>query len=262
MKIAYGSDIHIEFEYYDIENKENADVLVLAGDICVIEKFNYDSGKCFFDKCADEFEHVIYVPGNHEYYHGDLTYSFDKLKNLLAYRTNIHLMNNNFLDIGDVRFIGSTLWTNMNNYNPLTEQHVYFRMNDFRLITRDGGYFIPERVEEEYDESMKFIEDNLNEDKINVVVTHHAPSQQSISEEYADDYHMNGAYRTDLEEFISHHDCISAWIHGHTHHNVAYNISNTSVLSNQRGYAGIQEMAKHFELKHLVIDIDEDENRQ
>jgi predicted phosphodiesterase len=35
MKIALASDIHLEFGPITLNNDENADVLVLAGDICV-----------------------------------------------------------------------------------------------------------------------------------------------------------------------------------------------------------------------------------
>ena len=35
MKIAVASDIHLEFGDCDIPNTENADVLILSGDICV-----------------------------------------------------------------------------------------------------------------------------------------------------------------------------------------------------------------------------------
>jgi len=37
MKIAVASDLHLEFTGIDLRNTENADVLVLSGDICVAD---------------------------------------------------------------------------------------------------------------------------------------------------------------------------------------------------------------------------------
>jgi predicted phosphodiesterase len=39
MKIALASDVHLEFGHLEIENTDNADVLVLSGDICVAKNF-------------------------------------------------------------------------------------------------------------------------------------------------------------------------------------------------------------------------------
>ena len=39
MKIALASDIHLEFGPITLTNDESADVLILAGDICVAKHF-------------------------------------------------------------------------------------------------------------------------------------------------------------------------------------------------------------------------------
>ena len=39
LRIALASDIHLEFGPITLNNDENADVLVLAGDICVAKHF-------------------------------------------------------------------------------------------------------------------------------------------------------------------------------------------------------------------------------
>ena len=84
MKIALASDVHLEFGQLEINNTDNADVLILSGDICVACELNdrdvhkllgehnrsyrYHS---FFEHCAEQFEQVIYIAGNHEHYQGD-----------------------------------------------------------------------------------------------------------------------------------------------------------------------------------------------
>ena len=40
MKIALSSDVHLEFGTLELHNTENADVLVLSGDICVAKHLN------------------------------------------------------------------------------------------------------------------------------------------------------------------------------------------------------------------------------
>ena len=81
MKIAYCSDVHLEFSYIELKNSEGADALILAGDICLANKIasypddildlmHSQNGKIhnFFQNCSKEFKHVIYVLGKHEHY--------------------------------------------------------------------------------------------------------------------------------------------------------------------------------------------------
>ena len=70
MKIAVCSDLHLEFGNIDLQNTENAEVLILSGDICVASKWDEDI-KQFFANCSERFPHVIYLMGNHEHYNGD-----------------------------------------------------------------------------------------------------------------------------------------------------------------------------------------------
>ncbi len=81
MKIALVSDVHLEFGFLDIRNTENADVLILSGDICVAKDL-MDVGAAlaeksemyhrFFQQACSEFKNVVYIMGNHEHYNGDL----------------------------------------------------------------------------------------------------------------------------------------------------------------------------------------------
>ena len=58
MKIAVCSDIHLEFGPIELENTDNADVLILSGDICVAKDLPYSDSKKggiardFFRMCA------------------------------------------------------------------------------------------------------------------------------------------------------------------------------------------------------------------
>jgi Icc-related predicted phosphoesterase len=147
MKIAYASDLHLEFGTCVLENKDNADVLVLAGDICVnVDLRPYDPYEIlgnatlshryhdFFRDVSKKFKHVIYIMGNHEYYDGDFAKVITDMKEKLSYLKNIYILDREVKKIDDVTFIGSTLWTDMNSGDPLTLLHMKDRMNDFDCI--------------------------------------------------------------------------------------------------------------------------------
>lgn len=147
MKIALMSDVHLEFGDLPVEQVE-ADVLLLAGDICVAndlrERDTYgivqSSGDkstryhTFFQEACAMFKHVIYIAGNHEHYHGDYAKSIPHLKNHLGYLKNLHILDKEILAIDDVLFVGGTLWTNMNKEDPITLAQIRGVMNDYRII--------------------------------------------------------------------------------------------------------------------------------
>jgi Icc-related predicted phosphoesterase len=146
MKIAIASDVHLEFGDLILKNEENADVLILSGDICVAADFRksdpygiVEHGKSqryydFFSRCAFEFPKVLYVAGNHEHYHGDFAETFTILRNYLGRIENLHILDKEHVTIDDVTFIGGTLWTDMNAQDPVTLAHIRGVMNDFRII--------------------------------------------------------------------------------------------------------------------------------
>jgi Icc-related predicted phosphoesterase len=146
MKIAIASDIHLEFGDLFLKNEENADVLILSGDICVAADFRKSDpygivsyGKTerytdFFIRCANEFKNVIYVAGNHEHYNGDYAETFTILRNYLGHIPNLHILDKEHVTLDNVTFIGGTLWTDMNAQDPVTLAHIRGVMNDFRII--------------------------------------------------------------------------------------------------------------------------------
>lgn len=146
MKVAVASDIHLEFGAIELDNPENAEVLILAGDICVakdlkdhdphgiLEGTRSDKYHKFFKSCAHNFKHVFYVAGNHEHYDGDFAKTYDRLKDRLSYLENLHVLDREVVDYNGFTFVGSTLWTDMNNRDPLTLFHVKSMMSDYKYI--------------------------------------------------------------------------------------------------------------------------------
>jgi len=148
MKIALASDIHLEFGDINLQNTENADVLILSGDICVAsdigkpDRYNImEGGRSqrfvdFFKRCSFQFPHVVYIMGNHEHYHGDFADSANKFKSMFdAYNlSNVYLLDKEVKTINDITFIGGTLWTDMNKEDPITLHAMKRMMNDFRCV--------------------------------------------------------------------------------------------------------------------------------
>ena len=277
MKIAICSDIHLEFGPIELNNTDNANVLILSGDICVAKDLSHtdskkgDISRKFFRMCALRFPHVLYVMGNHEHYHGDFATSGKIIKEELAQYANVHLLDQETKVIDDVTFIGGTLWTDMNKEDGITLMHMKDMMNDFRCITngaRETHYkdtlgnlhvriarFTPDDAVEDHKKMLEYIKimvEGKNDQKF-VVVGHHAPSKASTHPRYVDETIMNGGYSSDLSEFILDYPQIKLWTHGHTHENFDYLIGSTRIVCNPRGYINYEASADNFTLKTVEI---------
>ena len=148
MRVAICSDIHLEFGDINLQNTDNADVLILGGDICVAADIGRpDDGNIFegarstriadfFKRCSFQFPHVILIMGNHEHYNGDFAETKNKLQSMLESNmlSNVYLLDKETKVIDDTTFIGGTLWTDMNNEDSLTMRHLTGMMNDFRCV--------------------------------------------------------------------------------------------------------------------------------
>lgn len=282
MKIALASDLHLEFADINLINEENADVLILSGDIVIAEdlhdhpepstpyppevlkilgtrQLSAQRYREFFKRCSLEFPHVIYVAGNHEFYHGKFVGSLVDLRKECSKFPNVYFMEDDCKKIDDVTFIGSTLWTDMNKGDPLTLHSINGMMNDFRLICHDGkGYtkLRPAHVAERHKKSLEYIRTVIkdNVDEKFVVVGHMAPSVLSIADEYRRDTILNGAYYSDLSEFILDHPQIKFWTHGHTHTPFDYMIGDTRVVCNPRGYYPHEPSSMNYNLKYYEVN--------
>ena len=258
MRLALGSDLHLECGFLDLDNTDNADVLILAGDILVAADIN-PKHEWFFENISKEFKNTIYISGNHEGYHGDFQKVNEQILTLLKPYSNIHYLHrgNEIKTIDDVTFIGSTLWTSMNNRDPIVMEYVNRCMNDFRIVQNGPDrIFNTKDAAREYEKTMERFTDLLDyftpEDKV-VMVTHHAPSYKSIHPRYQNDTMMNYGYHTPLDEFILDNPSIKLYIHGHVHSEFDYKIGDTRVVCHPRGYYGYELQAQNFKLKTVEV---------
>ncbi len=281
MKIALASDLHLEFETITLPNTEGAKVLILSGDIITAYALHehpkvvppsdpnviWKPGKQqlqalrfreFFHHVNMEYDHVIYVAGNHEFYHGKYPDAYEWLRDEIANYKNIYFLDQDHVVIDDVTFVGGTLWTDMNKNDPTTMQLIENMMNDFRIIRnsqKDYRRFSPLDTVVHHRATLEYIESVVDSDasKKYVVVGHHAPTSLSIHEKYKNEHYMNGGYYSDLSEFILDRPQIALWTHGHMHDPFDYMMGETRIVCNPRGYRGHDPQANVFQLKFIDI---------
>lgn len=260
LTIRVCSDLHLEFSDYVISplpDDQDA-VLVLAGDIGLVHKSNLKERYIpFLERVSAQFHSVILIMGNHEHYGG----SFRKTKNTLtsaitdAKLANIHLLEKQTHVINGVAFVCATLWTDCDKHSPYAPM-LFQRMSDSRVIRTGSSDALPYEHKfsaqaswTDHIAAKRFIFNEIDVQHQSghrvVVVTHHAPSPQSIHPQYAGD-DMNMFYASDMTADIFKTNP-ALWIHGHTHKQFDYYVDDTRVtcqtrvVANPRGYAGHED---------------------
>ena len=272
------SDLHLE--YGDLV-LPGGDILLISGDVCEAKRVKKSTsiltegkdlaeGKAFdknradryyrflLEECSMKYRHVFYVIGNHEAYSFKLHKAIPHLKKQLP--DNIHILENERFDFEDVSILGCTLWTDMNKSDPLTLNRVRHAMNDYVHITmlnESGQYhkLTPEHTVKLHHASVDYLKKTVEAepDRKFIIMTHHAPTKLSTKPRYEDDYQINGAYSSDLSEFILDHPQIIAMTHGHTHDKFQYQVGQTWVLCNPRGYNELEHIGTNYAPLNFLI---------
>lgn len=246
MKISYMSDLHLEFGMIDKDQFEPADVLILAGDIDVWGTV----GEKMFEWMNElPFKHIIYTPGNHEFYtNGNILKDYIEMSNSVSKYSRVKLLWNDKITIDGQIFIGTPLWTNFNN-DAKVRQEAYLSINDFnKTIYNKEEYWTPKTMTAEFNIAFKFLMDIIkfgNE----IVITHWAPSHLSGDKKFTGDI-LNSYFTNNLDKFIKTFKP-KLWIHGHCHNSSDYMIGETRVLCNPRGYEGY-ELNEDFNIKAMI----------
>ncbi|GAB2767429.1 metallophosphoesterase [Rhabdobacter roseus] len=240
MTIQYLSDLHLEFRENAEYLKANpipprAEVLVLAGDVV---PFQYlDQHKWFFKYLSDHFKSTYWLPGNHEYYQSDAAYRSGTLHEKI--RSNVFLVNNLALTLGQARLLFSTLWGHI---GPAHDYLLEANVSDFHRIRYQGKRFSARYFNELHADSMAFLSRVLAEAHPGptLVATHHVPTLLNYPSQYQGSL-LNEAFAVELHDFI---ESTSAdyWIYGHHHSKVPdFSIGRTRLLTNQLGYVQLGE---------------------
>lgn len=231
MKLLILSDIHNEFSVLPYPEVD-ADVVILAGDI--------DTKLRGIDWAKGFNKPVLYVLGNHEFYGQQLEAVRRKTRERTQ-GTHVHLLDDEELILQGVRFFGGTLWTDFNLFGEARSElallDAQFSMSDYRSIRTGASYrrLQPRDTRFLHEITVAFMKERLSQpfDGPTVVITHHAPSFQSIEPKYHHD-RLTPAYASNLEGLMG--EPVTLWIHGHVHHSNDYHIGGTRVVSNPRGY--------------------------
>ena len=219
--IQYASDLHLDqLSSYHAPSliEPKADVLILGGDICHIQ-YIYKHIP-FFQFVSTNFQYVLYIPGNHEFYSN--MYSKIELtkiaKKYFHSFENVFYLDNSSIMIEDVLFSGSCLWC-----NPQNEPPSWFSID----IKRD-------EIAELYEESVNYLKkvSSLNHPK-HVIITHYPPIHMELKKRKSRNYDRKyDEYYQNKTIYLPHPPF--SWIFGHTHENVCVKLNNTNYLSNQR----------------------------
>ena len=229
------SDVHLESHpMYILEEMagEDEQTLILAGDIVPYYQLERELISNFFFNVSGRFKNVVYVPGNHEYYHGDINRGDGHIRKFLEQFGNVHFLNSDEITIDGVKIVGCTLWTDIHKGDPIAMSQHYRRMVDYRAIRCGAADLTPAETMYINKCDRKFLESVVDEKT--VVVTHHPPSERSIHPKFRGD-DLNPFFYNDMDDFIYERQPV-LWVHGHTHSSMNYRIGETRILCNPKGY--------------------------
>ena len=238
LRVQYASDLHLEFlgdkPVFQKLLKPVAPMLVLAGDVGRPDKRSY---KDLLYHCSRNWDNVVVVAGNHEYYGGVAEKRLEQCREAAAQFANVHFLERDRVTCHGVTFLGCTLWS----HNAPQDA-----MNDYRMIRLEGGGTKP--LEGGGTKPLRVGDTNswhardkewlrlalANVTGPAVVVTHHLPSFRMIAPEFADSPYNSG-FASNCDSLIA--PPVRTWIAGHTHRAMRVPFEGgILVCVNPRGY--------------------------
>ena len=272
--LILGGDI---FVAEDVKNFSYVDEQIMAATPSMLARGERYYN--FLKRCSERFPQVVLIMGNHEHYHGDYAQTANVIRTVVGEFSNVHFLDKEWRIINGVLFYGGTLWTDMNGEDPNTLYQIAGMMNDYRGVKNsaktvqyrvpsldennpDGfsfrerpAQFRPEDSVEDHRAFLKGLNEalTLHPELPTVVVGHHAPSKASTHPRYKSEWLVNGAYSTNLDNYILDRRQIKLWTHGHTHEDFDYMIGTTRIVCNPRGYDGYEARADNFQLKYVDL---------
>ena len=266
IRIAYMSDLHLELERWRLslpgwpgflarhqalpkhpargpilDGLGKVDLAILAGDVHTGLR-----GVVYGEQVAAYLgAPVVYVPGNHEFYHQYMDQLLQRFAAATAHsQGRVQVLDNavaSYIIRGQrLNVLGCTLWT---DYELDGDAEAAMRtagatMNDHAYIQASDRPFRPADARARHQTSRLWLHKTLAQlhkadpASRNVIVTHHAPSRSFLGTRIGT---IAPAYGSDLlVEFAPHQP--AAWIHGHTHFRHDSIEEGIHVVSAPRGY--------------------------
>jgi hypothetical protein len=248
MRLWILSDLHLEANGHVDLPIPDADVAVVAGDVCTPMWKSVQ----WLDERIGRHMPVVFVPGNHEFFGGSIKGCTRRgLTAAAATDGRVTMLCDSDVVIGGVRFAGGTLWTDyalgaashrgkqrdmdiahaMHTCGSLMADHAAIHLDDDMLER-----WQPEHARVAFHATKIAILDVLRDAfRIpTVIVTHHAPSGESVEPRF-EHHPTTPAYASDLTELIWDWQP-RLWVHGHLHHTTGYPLGSTGVVCNPMGY--------------------------
>jgi hypothetical protein len=277
MRIQLFSDLHLERDpHFRPRIAAGTDVVVLAGDVG-----SYQSGSRLDSEdfglerfsplrwdspCAN----VVYVPGNHEFDALEFDDAYARLR-ATCDRLGITWLERETVTIGNVRFVGTTLWSDFDaligKEADLSKQ-LQLRAKAFRAANyylkknttlKSGEPVLAEGIRAMALECQDWLRAALAQpfDGPTVAVTHFAPSLLSADPRYGLTSSTSG-FCNALDALFP---MVDVWMHGHLHCANDYLVHGSEnnqawscrVVANPLGYLSKGEQASFRE--HLVIEV-------
>ena len=273
MKFRVISDLHVdvnESNPFELRG-DNGFVTLVAGDVSGDPELDYK----WLHNNTNYSGYVI--AGNH------IVYNFKRKtiqdlqqmeRDLFSKSDRWHFLEKDYKVFDDEKIVifGATLWSDYEVGHASQEWNMYAAskyMNDFRLgLAYDEKGEVeslsPEWCLEQHKETLKVLDEVCKKypDYSVVVLTHHCPGVKSIASRYSGN-DCNGAYASNLDDFIVNHPNIKVWCCGHVHHTHSYDIAQCKVLANPHGYDryyesnGWKSDTLNFELKDGIVTMQE-----
>lgn len=259
MRCHYLSDLHLESQPFPW-TLPKGDVLIIAGDLCHASALDLartdiyrvrqrDRVLQFIDAATSSFGHVLMVAGNHEHYDGVFE---DTVPLLRQHLPGVTVLDNEAIEIDGTLFFGTTLWTDLAGRDEAAMEKIRRGMGEYfftktRRANEAGETNLaklrPADTLAEHDKSLGHLRTRGTR-RPDVIITHHAPSHQGLNPQHRGNG-LDGAFASDLDGLIAK---LSApfWVHGHTHIRKRYQIGDTTLLANCRGFDGKDLSARSF----------------
>ena len=226
MHLRILSDLHFEFHrdrgagFLKSLHAAPDEVLILAGDIAV----GADLLHAIPLFCA-KWRHVVFVPGNHEYYGHEPGEVHAVLDQCRRGHANFHWLDCATATLDGQRFVGATLWFN-EKAGALPARHF---LSDFHAIPAFEPW-----VYRQHERALAVLRREVR--ATDVVVTHHLPAQACVHPKFANS-RLNPYFVHDLSDLIEQRHP-KVWVHGHTHAAVDVVVGATRIVANPFGYLG------------------------
>lgn len=246
MKAFIISDLHLEFYTKNqiesavsipiIKRAVGCEMLIIAGDLTISKQL--DKLDLFLSQIKNNFTHIIYVLGNHDYYYASYDNCEKLHQNIISKYNNVHLLNNSHIMVNNRKIIGTTLFTG-DRYDPYMRIYTSY-MSDFSVI---GGWNV-DKMNDVFDINYRYLSSNIIDDSI--VITHHLPLNQCISPKFKSS-DLNRYFAVNIPELV---ERTSIWIYGHTHDYANFRFKECELFCNPMGYP-----EEHSKIQNYIIEV-------